>query len=331
MIGGAMKCLFCDYEIVDDNPICPKCGRRQRWTADWKSENESLSTRLSPESHNKVEDQSSSQDTGWKCKNCGNFNVKVNTCSNCGKERGFVLEQSQTTEAGNLTQSKANELYWKGWDSFTKIFGESDKGVVSGHLTRAQGYLTMAYKAAGNNIEEKKGIAGLMALILTNLDDCKNAETWAKAEFTINPEHVFARLAWYHIELDKLIGHKGFVTKDDGSGFGFFASLVTTGIDVGRVQSRKNAVKTAAIEAAKAIEKRAKTETDPNPAMWLIWSAMLMSIMENMWHNNMKEPYLCNVILNLPWNRFSNEQIRDLQEIIEEIQVEAHGYLSRLK
>jgi ribosomal protein L32 len=307
-----MKCSFCGEEIADNTPVCPWCGRKQQGTPETKH-------------------PSNSSDTGWKCKNCGNFNVRTDTCPNCGKPKEFVPEQSQTTEVATPKQSKADELYGKGMDSFIKIFGESDKSAVSGHLTRAQGYLTMAYKAAGDNIEEKKGIAGLMALILTNLDDCKNAETWAKAEFTINPENVFARLAWYHIELDKLIGHKGFVTQADGSGFGLFASILTTGVDVGRVQSKKNAVKTAAIEAAKAIEKRAKTETDPNPAAWLLWSVMLMGIIENMWHNNMKEPYLCNVILNLPWNRFSNEQIKDIQEIIEEMQVEAHGYLGRLK
>ncbi|GEM_PF-2779654 len=271
------------------------------------------------------------EDTGWKCKNCGNFNVRTNKCLNCGKEKGFVPEQSQTTSDIAPKQSKADELYGKGMDSFIKIFGESDKGTVSGHLTRAQGYLTMAYKAAGDNIEEKKGVAGLMALVLTNMDDYKNAETWAKAEFTINPINIFAKIAWYWIELDKLVNHKGFVTQGDGSGFGIFASLLTTGVDVGRVQSKKTAVKTAAIEAGKAIENRTQTETDPNPGLWVFWSMMLLSIINNMWANNMKEPYLCNVILNLPWNKFSDEQIKDMEESIEEMQVEAHGYLGRLK
>jgi hypothetical protein len=236
-----------------------------------------------------------------------------------------------STDTNVPKQSKAAELYGKGWDSFAKIFGESDEGTVHGHLTRAQGYLTMAYKAAGNDVEAKKGIAGLMALILAHMNDCKNAETWANAEFAINPENVFAKLAWYHIELDKLIGHKGFITQDDGSGFGFVASLLTTGVDVGRVQGKRNAVKSAAIEAAKAIQKKAQTETDPNPETWLLWSILLMNIIENMWTNSMKEPYLCHVILNLPWNRFSNEQIKDLEEFIEGMQVEAHGYLGRLK
>lgn len=34
------------------------------------------------------------EDTGWKCKNCGNFNVKVNICQRCGKEKGFKPKQT---------------------------------------------------------------------------------------------------------------------------------------------------------------------------------------------------------------------------------------------
>jgi hypothetical protein len=280
-----------------------------------------------------------SGDTGWKCKNCGNFNVRTDTCPNCGKPKDYVSEQSQPAEVATPKQSKADELYWKGWDSYLKIFGESDQGVVSGHLTRAQGYLTMAYKAAGDNIEDKKGIAGLMALVLTDMKDYKNAETWAKSEFAINPMHIWAKVAWYWIELDKLINHKGFVTQGDGSGFGIFASLLTTGVDVGRVQGKKNAVKMAAIEVGKAIENKAQTDTEPNPGLWVIWLSMLLSIIDNMWANNMKEPYLCNVILNLPWNRctdevwnkLSDEQTKNLREAIEEMEVGAHGYLGRMK
>jgi len=270
-------------------------------------------------------------DTGWKCKNCGNFNVRTDICPSCGKEKGFIPEQSPTTNTIVPKRSKADEYYEKGMKSFLEIFSESDIGKVSGHLTRAQGYLTMAYKAAGDDGEEKKGIAGLMAIILVNMDDYKSAENWAKAELSINPSNVFARLAWYYIELNKLVGHKGFVTKSDGSDFGLFASILTTGVDVGRVQSKKHAVKIAALEVAKAIEYRAQTEPEPNPGLWFLWSTMLLSIIENMWANKMKEPYLCNVILNLPWNRFPEEQIKDMQETIEELQVEAHGYLGRLQ
>jgi hypothetical protein len=187
----------------------------------------------------------------------------------------------------------------------------------------------MAYKAAGDNLEDKKGVAGLMALVLTHMEDYKNAETWAKLEFAINPMHIWAKIAWYWIELDKLVHHKGFVTRNDGSGFGIFANLVTGGVDVGVVQVKKNAVKTAAIEVGKAIENRA--QTDPNPGILVIGSSMFLSIIDNMWANNMKEPYLCNVILNLPWSKFSGEEFKDLHESMEEIQVEAHGYLGRLK
>ncbi len=320
-----MKCFFCSEEIADNTPVCPWCGRRQ---------GEILEEKLAPATNtvnnNMKEVSSLSKDTGWKCKNCDNFNVRTDICTNCGKEKSFIPVQDHSTDTDISKKSKADEYYEKGMKSFFEIFGESDKGKVSGHLTRAQGYLTMAYKAAGDDVEEKKGIAGLMALILTNMDDYKNAETWAKAEFTINPMNVFAKLAWYYIELDKLVGHKGFVAKSDGSGFGIFASLLTTGVDIGRVQSKKNAVKTAAIEAAKAIENRTQTETEPNPGLWIFWSMMLLSIIENMWANKMKEPYLCNVLLNLPWDKFPEEQIKDMQDSIEDMQVEAHGYLGRL-
>lgn len=326
-----MKCFFCGEEIAENTPVCPWCGRRQQEMTENKPPSNSSSTETYSSNYYVEVEQAKSEDTGWKCKNCGNFNVRTDKCSNCGKQKGSIPEQRPTTNAVTPKQSKAEEYYEKGVKSFMEMFGETDKGKVSGYLTKAQGYLTMAYKAADDNTEEKKGIAGLMALVLTYMEDYKNAETWAEAEFAINPTNVFAKLAWYDIELDKLIHHRGFVTGSDGSGFGLFASILTTGVDAARVQDKKRAVIKAGREAAKAIEKRAQTETDPNLANWLFWSLMLMRIIENMWANNMKEPYLCNVILNLPWNRFSIEQIKDLQEVIEEMQVEAHGYLSRLK
>lgn len=315
-----MKCFSCNKEIFNDALVCPYCGI---------SQNSVLEEKSSPQSTDQKE-KLLSDDTGWKCKNCNTFNVKTNICTGCGKDKEGVLTQNYVDRNVSLTKSKADDYYEKGMKCFLEIFGESDKNRISSNLTKAQGYLTMAYKEAGNNVEEKKGIAGLMSLILTNIDDYKNAETWARAEFTINPINVFAKLAWYYIELNKLVGHKGFVTKG-GSGAGIVLDLVTLGVDFGRISSKKSAVKTAAVEAAKAIESRTKTETDPNPGLWLLWSMMLMSIIENMWANEMREPYLCNVLLNLPWNRFSEEQIRDMQEPIEEIQVEAHGYLGRLK
>ncbi len=321
-----MKCFFCSEEIADNTLVCPWCGRRQEGV---------LEKKLAPhptniENYNAKEGSSLSEDTGWKCKNCSNFNVRTNICRNCGKDKSFIPVQDHPTDTDVSKKSKADEYYEKGMKNFFEIFGESDKGKVSGHLNKAQGYLTMAYKAAGNDVEEKKGIAGLMALILTNMDDYKNAETWARAEFTINPMNVFAKLAWYYIELNKLVGHKGFVTKG-GSGAGIVLDLVTLGVDIGRIGSKKSAVKTAALEAAKAIEGTTKTEKDPNPGLWILWSMMLLSIIDNMWANDMREPYLCNVLLNLPWSRFPEEDIKDMQESIEEIQVESNGYLGRLK
>ncbi len=235
------------------------------------------------------------------------------------------------TEPTAYKQSKTDEYYYKGRQSFFDALSEPDIGKRTGLYSKANGYLAMAYKEAGNNIEEKKGIAGLTSLVLAYMDDCKNAETWANAEISINPTNVYAKLACYHIELDKLIGHKGFVLPSDGSGAGIVASLLTVGVDAGRVQSKKNNVRIAAIEAAKIIEMHAKTDLDPDPSSWLIWAYLLLSIIDNMWGNKMKEPYLCNVLLTLPWNRFRNDQIKDIQENIEELQIQAHGYLGRLK
>jgi ribosomal protein L32 len=322
-----MKCFFCSEEIADDTPVCPWCGRRQQVAPEEKI----VSSASGTETRQKEGNRMLSEDTGWKCKNCGHFNVKTTSCQNCGKDKTFVAEQSLPADANIQKKSKADEYYQKGMKGFLDAYFESDKQKSSGHLIKAQGYLTMAYKAAGNSVEEKKGIGGLMAIILTNMEDCKNAETWAKAEISINPTNVFARLATYAIEVDKWVGHKGFVTRDDGSGFGLFASILTTGIDVGRVQAKKNAVTTAAIEAAKAVENKTRTEKEPNPLMWLLWSWELLSIIEHMWKNNMKEPYLCNVLLNLPWSRFTDEEKKDFEEPIEELQVTAHGFLGRLK
>jgi len=47
-----------------------------------------------------------SADTGWKCKNCGNFNIRTHTCPNCGKEIGFVPEGNLANYDSLLKQSK---------------------------------------------------------------------------------------------------------------------------------------------------------------------------------------------------------------------------------
>jgi hypothetical protein len=225
--------------------------------------------------------------------------------------------------------SKVDDFFRKGMKSFFDSYQEPNNKSI--HQTKAHGYLTMAYKAAGNDVEEKKGIAGAMALVLVSMDDYKNAEAWAKEEFAINPINVFAKVAWYWIELDKLVNHKGFVLPSDGSWGGLLTNLVTGGVDAGRVSSKKNTVHQAAVEAAKAIEHKARTDPEPEPYTWIIWSWFLIDIIENMWANNMKEPYLCNVLMNLPWSKFTNEAINDLEEAIEEIQVTAQGYASRLR
>jgi len=33
-------------------------------------------------------------DTGWKCKNCENFNVRTNVCLKCGKGKSFNPSQN---------------------------------------------------------------------------------------------------------------------------------------------------------------------------------------------------------------------------------------------
>ena len=54
------------------------------------------------------------EDTGWKCKSCGNFNVRTDTCLKCGKEKGFISKQSQTIDTVVLPQSKVDEYYKEG-------------------------------------------------------------------------------------------------------------------------------------------------------------------------------------------------------------------------
>lgn len=51
--------------------------------------------------------------TGWKCKNCGNFNVRTETCLKCGKVKGFTLNQSQTIDTVALPQSNVDEYLKK--------------------------------------------------------------------------------------------------------------------------------------------------------------------------------------------------------------------------
>ena len=54
------------------------------------------------------------EDTGWKCKNCGNFNAKTDICANCGKDRNFVPSESPPAETTIPKKSKADEHYDKG-------------------------------------------------------------------------------------------------------------------------------------------------------------------------------------------------------------------------
>lgn len=270
-----------------------------------------------------------SEDKNWRCKNCGNLNVRTDTCPNCGK-KDYVPNQTPPSEAVVPKNSKSEELFNMGMNSFVDANIEPDKEERIVHLSRAHGYLTMAYKAAGDDIEEKKGIAGFMSLILAYMDDYKNAETWARTELSINPTNVFAKLAWFYIELDKLVRHKEYPPQADWSLTGIILSLFTTGVDNFQVASKKTAVRTAAIEAATAIYNKARTDSEPNIGAWILWSLILLSIIKNMWAIDMKEPYLCKVLLNLPWNRFTKEQIKDSQEYIQDIQVQAHGFLGRL-
>lgn len=228
-------------------------------------------------------------------------------------------------------QSKTDEYYSKGWKSYTDGEFESDANKKLDCFRHAQAYLSMSYQAAGNDTEAKKGIAGLCAFNLVRLNDYKNAEDWAKREFEINPTNVWARLAWYHIVLNKLIGHKGFVLPSDGSDFGIVANILTGGINIGRIKGKENAVKNAGIEAAKAIENKTKTEENPNAYLWMIWGFSLLDIIDNMWANNFKDKYVCEVLLNLPWKRCKEEEIKDIKEMIEEIEVQAYGYLGRMK
>lgn len=54
------------------------------------------------------------EDTGWKCKNCGNFNVRTEACLKCGKEKGFTPNQSQTIDTVVLPQSKVDKYLKEG-------------------------------------------------------------------------------------------------------------------------------------------------------------------------------------------------------------------------
>ena len=304
--------------------VCKQCGTKNdenAWSCSQCGDTLSIDTVV------EVSENHTKEDAGWECKNCGNFNVGVNQCPKCGKDKNFVPEQSSSPPK----RSKADELYEKGWKSFWDGFAEPDNNKRIGNLSRAQGYLTMAYKVAGDDIEDKKGIAGLMAYNLVLMEDFKNAEDWARAELSINPSHVITKLAWYFIEVHKLVGHKGFILQNDGSGLGAAANLVTGIVDIGRFQGKKVAVRKAAIEAAKSIENRVQADPEPDPREWLLWSGLLFPIIDSMWAGGMKEPYLCNVLLNLPWDRFTEEQLKDIREDIEEMQVEIHGYLGRLR
>lgn len=40
-----------------------------------------------------------SEETGWKCRNCGNFNIRTDVCSSCGKNKSFVPNKTSQTAA----------------------------------------------------------------------------------------------------------------------------------------------------------------------------------------------------------------------------------------
>ncbi|HQU36032.1 MAG TPA: hypothetical protein PLR65_05565, partial [Anaerolineales bacterium] len=179
-----MKCLFCAEEIIDDNPICPNCGRRQRWTPDWKPE-----------------------DTGWKCKNCGNFNTRTNNCSKCGKEKSFQPNQSpsiQSSDGINKTgsstpntpssreMSPSFEDYMKeAIDKMLPLIKVLDeKGpkeyldFVESHSSDAKAattLLTLAWKAKPANQESSDAVQLIYLFVLAQLSlkNFKEANQWA--------------------------------------------------------------------------------------------------------------------------------------------------------
>lgn len=64
------KCIFCGETLADNTQICPWCGRRQ------------------PEGQKMSATVRESQETGWRCKKCNQFNPATAIfCPQCGTKR----------------------------------------------------------------------------------------------------------------------------------------------------------------------------------------------------------------------------------------------------
>lgn len=82
--------------------VCPHCGARNpedSWNCTECGTTLSIATIQEQGNPTQHADDSVANDTGWTCRNCGNFNVRTNSCYRCGKGKDYAPKQQLQPEA----------------------------------------------------------------------------------------------------------------------------------------------------------------------------------------------------------------------------------------
>jgi hypothetical protein len=270
-----MKCLFCDQEIVNDDPICPKCGRRQRWIPNWKPEEEkSIPTPSSIATQQTTDGESQLADTGWKCKNCGNFNVRAVTCQKCGKAKGFNPNQNphgQTTEVFDKYYQKAKDE----WDFPEKLSPDQ----VRAKWTKIASYLQLAL----NNAKGPTPYTlGRMSIAMLSLGENQKAEHYSNLALQQQKHNMFGWMTKYALAEAKLLNHNPMIANNYKSGEGAVFSLLTLGAAALSKNSKMSNLRTAAQSLAWAFTETIQQDEENLVEEWLFWGEFILTVADTL-------------------------------------------------
>lgn len=285
-----MKCFFCSEEIPDNTHICPWCGRRQESST--------------AETHQKA-DTTLSDDTGWRCKNCGHFNVRVVTCSKCNKEKGFNPNQNSTVQ----TTDDFEKYYQKArdeWDFPEKLSPDQ----VRAKWTKIVSYLQLAL----NNAKSPKPYAlGRMSIAMLSLGENQKAEHYSNLAIQQQKYNMFAWITKYALAEVKLQKHNPMIVNNYRSGEGAVFSLLTLGAAAISKNSKMSNLRTNAQSLAWAFTETIEHDEENVVQDWLNWGELILTIADTLKQNGIVEPSLYKAVANAHWNKI------DLGEFKEEV------------
>lgn len=228
-------------------------------------------------------------------------------------------------------KSQSDEYFDKGYELFWDVLVGNSK-TIENDLSRAYSYMSTGYEEAGRDTEEKKWAAGVIAYILTQMKDYKNAQVWVTKEFGpdiegVSAGKVWAKFAEFFIAVNQHDSFRGVNLGDSWLG------LVSAGFTVAGKKSKQMHFVRVAIETAEAIDNYARASNKPSAVLLVIWSDNILSWVDGMLQMKIREPRICELIANLPWERCSKDELKGegMKEGIEEVTIAARGFLSRMR